>query len=88
MLQGGPGKRLPNDVIPIFQNIVAWAWQDLCADWQALVTPMQEAPSPAVLGRSWWRLVVRLMLSPLGSLLNDHLDYKAILRSHKQRGGP
>ncbi|KAK9797092.1 hypothetical protein WJX73_009221 [Symbiochloris irregularis] len=28
-LQGGPGRRLPGNVIPIFQDIIAWGYEDL-----------------------------------------------------------
>ena len=85
-MQGAPGglpRPLPGNIIPVFQQAALRNWQGLEADLAGIA-----GYHPGIAGTFWssWRFLVRLLLTPVG-LINDHVDYKAILRGHAERGG-
>ena len=57
--------------------------QGLVASWRALSDFSPNDPSTF---KSSWRFLAQVLLSPLG-IINDHLDYKQILRTHTSRMG-
>ena len=80
-MQGGIQDPLAEEVSPLYQQLALSNWQRLAANWTAMKAFVSGDSSTY---QSSWRFLLRAMLAPAG-VLNDHLDYKLILRTHTFR---
>lgn len=80
-LQGGGNTPLPENREPKYQQLALRNWQGIAAGWQAL---SGFTPGDQTTFQSSWRFFLRILLAPTG-MFNDHLDYKAALRTHTRR---
>lgn len=80
-MQGGGNTPLPENREPKYQQLALRNWQGIAAGWQAL---SGFTPGDQTTFQSSWRFFLRILLAPTG-MFNDHLDYKAALRTHTRR---